>query len=112
VDPLARITPATVDVLRALLAESSPSWGLLVVKRTGRPAGSVYPILERLERSGWVTSAWEDDPARPGPRRRLYELTHDGADAAQAVVAGFGSRVRSQAPNAGVARVRRAGAVT
>lgn len=98
--PLSRVTPATVDVLNALLNGEAPVWGLLVVKQTSRPAGSVYPILERLEGSGWVTSAWEDDSERTGPRRRLYELTSDGAAAAREVVATAESRSR-----AGVARV-------
>jgi DNA-binding PadR family transcriptional regulator len=83
--PLSRITPATVDVLVCLLADES-TWGLQVIKLTQRPAGSVYPILERLERAGWVESEWEDAPERPGPRRRLYRLTADGAVAARRTV--------------------------
>lgn len=93
--PLARITPATVDVLRVLLEEES-LWGMLVIKRTARPAGSVYPILERLEGAGWVASTWEPDTERSGPRRRLYELTLDGAAAAQATVASFDEAGRSE----------------
>ena len=81
-EPLGRVTAATLDVLRALVRSEAPVWGLRLVKITGRPSGSVYPILDRLERSGWVRSAWEDDPTRSGPRRRLYELTSDGASAA------------------------------
>ena len=90
--PLARITPATVDVLSVLDANDGPCWGLLVIKSSGRPAGSVYPILERLESSGWVSSSWEADDSRPGPRRRYYELTDDGAPAARAAIAAFASR--------------------
>jgi DNA-binding IclR family transcriptional regulator len=82
VERLERITGATVDVLRALRAAPGPQWGLLIIKATGRPAGSVYPILERLEQRGWVVSSWEDDKARSGPRRRLYRFTPDGAEAA------------------------------
>lgn len=85
--PLSRITAATADVLRALLDAEGATWGMLVIKATGRPAGSVYPILERLEGAGWVTSAWEADTERSGPRRRLYELTTDGAEAAPAAIA-------------------------
>jgi len=83
--PLSRITPATVDVLECLLAGDS-TWGLQIIKLSGRPAGSVYPILERLERAGWVDSEWEDDAERPGPRRRMYSLTSDGAVAARTAV--------------------------
>jgi DNA-binding PadR family transcriptional regulator len=84
--PLERATPATADVLEAMLNAGEPIWGLRIVKAIGRPAGSVYPILERLEGLGWATSFWDDDADRPGPRRRLYQL-EDGARAlAQAVV--------------------------
>lgn len=85
-EPLGRMTPATADVLDALLHASDPAWGLRIVKATGRPAGSVYPILEKLERLGWVTSRWDDDAARPGPRRRLYVLTDGATASAQSVV--------------------------
>lgn len=105
-EPLARITPATVDVLSVLSQSLEPCWGLLVIKSSGRPAGSVYPILERLERSGWVTSNWEDDPTRVGPRRRYYELTADGAVAARAAIGRFAAqRAASTAPVISSARV-------
>lgn len=84
--PLSRITPATVDVLAALQESSEPVWGLAIIKTSGRQAGTVYPVLERLERSGWVTSTWADEPDRPGPRRRYYQLTEDGARAARPLV--------------------------
>ncbi len=88
-EPLTRLTPATGDVLSVLLADPAPVWGLAVVKASNRPAGSVYPILERLERLGWVSSEWDTDDARTGPRRRYYTLTADGRVAAIAAVAGL-----------------------
>ncbi|OOB91106.1 PadR family transcriptional regulator [Rathayibacter sp. VKM Ac-2630] len=96
--PLARLTPATVDVLRVLLDDGASVWGMLVIKRTGRPAGSVYPILERLEGAGWVASSWEPDTDRSGPRRRLYELTGDGAQAARSAVERFDAAALAKAP--------------
>lgn len=92
-EALTRLTPATADVLAALLDAAEPTWGLRIVRAAGRPTGSVYPILERLERAGWLSSVWEDDPERTGPRRRLYELTADGAVAAREAV----TRVRRSA---------------
>lgn len=86
-EPLNRITDATVDVLAALLDASGAIWGLALVKASGRPAGSVYPILERLERSGWVESEWEQDASRPGPRRRYYTLSEGAAVAARHAIA-------------------------
>lgn len=99
-----RVTGATVDVLRELLAAADPVWGLVVIKATGRKPGTVYPIFERLESAGWVESRWEEDSARPGPRRRYYRLTDDGRVAAVQTVAVFDARATS-------ARARTAGAL-
>lgn len=107
--PLSRITPATVDVLEALIGASEPVWGLRIVTGTGRPAGSVYPILERLETMEWAISEWEVDANRSGPRRRLYRLTPDGLAAARAAVDAHAVRMqrrraRRQEPASGHGR--------
>ncbi|MFC8846043.1 MULTISPECIES: PadR family transcriptional regulator [unclassified Micromonospora] len=86
-EPLGRIGKATVDVLAVLLDSDQPRWGLEIIKLTGRPSGSVYPLLDRLERADWVTSRWDDDSDRRGPRRRMYQLTADGATEARRVCA-------------------------
>jgi hypothetical protein len=95
--PLSRITAATIDVLAVLDAPEKPVWGLLVIKQSGRPAGTVYPILERLETACWVTSSWEADDARSGPRRRYYELTDEGSAAAKAALDMFAAARRARA---------------
>lgn len=92
---LARLTPATIDVLRVLASPGSPTWGLQIIKQSGRPAGSVYPILDRLERLEWVSSEWELDDSRTGPRRRFYKLSAQGAPAAAAAIARFEAIVAS-----------------
>ena len=99
-EPLRRITVPTVDVLTALLESEDPVWGLVVIKATGRLAGTVYPILERLERQGWVRSRWDEHNDRSGPRRRLYEFTAEGRVAAQRLVdeARAAARSRSSQP--------------
>lgn len=79
-------------MLRALLDSHGPVWGLALVKASGRPAGSVYPILERLERAGWLASEWEQDASRPGPRRRYYTLSDDGAAASRQAIASRSTR--------------------
>ena len=38
--------------------------------------GSLYPALERLQRSGWLTSKWGTSPT--GRRARYYTLTASG----------------------------------
>jgi DNA-binding PadR family transcriptional regulator len=97
-EPLGRIGGATVDVLEVLLDSDRPRWGLEIIKVTGRPSGSVYPLLDRLEHAGWVTSHWDDDSTRRGPRRRMYRLTADGAAEARRVVARAGARQPSWRP--------------
>ena len=84
-EKLERIGKATVDVLGVLLEAKDPLWGLAIIKATGRPSGSVYPMLERLEQAGWIASSWEDEGVRRGPRRRLYALTKEGAAEAKKV---------------------------
>lgn len=50
--------------------------------------GTLYKALGRLEEFGLLTSRWED-PAEGGrPRRRLYQLTPAGRQAAQSATAG------------------------
>jgi DNA-binding PadR family transcriptional regulator len=38
-------------------------------------AGTLYPILHKLEKEGWVKCVWEDQTGR---RRKWYELTVAG----------------------------------
>jgi PadR family transcriptional regulator PadR len=46
--------------------------------------GTLYKALSRLEEFGVLTSRWEDAAAAEGrPRRRLYELTTQGAHVAE-----------------------------
>jgi DNA-binding PadR family transcriptional regulator len=50
--------------------------------------GTLYKALGRLEERGLLASRWEDPAAAEGrPRRRLYELTGQGAQVAERVAA-------------------------
>lgn len=83
------MTWLTLRVLGVLLDDpASDHYGLDLAKRAGTKIGSVYPILLRLERAGWLTSHKEAiDPAGAGrPRRRLYRLTTIGAQAARQAI--------------------------
>ena len=75
-----RLSAAAVSVLRAIA--DGVEYGFDVIDRTGLPSGTVYPALSRLERDGYVRSAWEDREAahRDGrPARRYYRITAPGS---------------------------------
>jgi DNA-binding PadR family transcriptional regulator len=77
---LPRVTAATLDVLEVLLDhDDGQLYGLKIAKMIGRPTGSVFPILARLEQLGWVTSKWETaEQSASGSRRRFYRLSGEG----------------------------------
>ena len=70
------------SVLQALV--DGARYGFDVIDRTGLPSGTVYPALSRLERDGYVTSAWESARTpmpKAGRRRRYYRVTAPGVRA-------------------------------
>ena len=88
--PRPRLTTPVLKVMAALLADpGAERYGLQLMQDTGLPSGTLYPILVRLERAGWVESRWEEaDPVAEGrPNRRYYRLTAEGAVAARDEVA-------------------------
>jgi PadR family transcriptional regulator PadR len=55
--------------------------------------GTLYKALGRLEEFGLLSSRWEDAEAADGrPRRRLYELTGEGARVAERARADFSTQ--------------------
>lgn len=80
------MTTALAGVLQAFLADpEGERYGLDIMQATGLPSGTVYPILTRLQRAGWLAAHWEEiDPAAVGrPARRWYRLTPEGLPAAR-----------------------------
>lgn len=85
-----RITVPVAKVLAALLADpGAECYGLDLMKVTGLPSGTLYPVLHRLQSAGWLDAHWEAiDPAAEGrPARRYYRLTPEGAVAARRALA-------------------------
>ena len=61
--------------------------------------GTLYKALGRLEDFGLLTSRWEDAGAAEGrPRRRLYELTGEGAHVAGKAVSKKAERATGRSP--------------
>jgi PadR family transcriptional regulator, regulatory protein PadR len=84
-----QMTVQTQAVLSVLLGDPlGEHYGLEIANTAGLASGSLYPILARLERAGWVTSDWEEVNERQAgrPRRRYYKLTPNGAALAEQVL--------------------------
>jgi DNA-binding PadR family transcriptional regulator len=84
-----RVTAGVAKVLAAFLEDpTSDRYGLDLMKTTGMPSGTLYPILARLRKAGWVRAEWEaPDPDASRPARRYYRLTPHGVTAARQGVA-------------------------
>jgi PadR family transcriptional regulator, regulatory protein PadR len=77
-----RLSITAVCVLKAIA--DGYQYGFEMIDQTGLPSGTVYPTLGRLERDGFVKSAWEnelDAHAEGRPARRYYKLTAPGVKA-------------------------------
>jgi PadR family transcriptional regulator PadR len=63
----------------------TPAYGLELASTLGQDRylfsseGTLYPLLARLRKQGWVSTTWRESSG--GPPRRYYELTADGATA-------------------------------
>ena len=80
-----RITTTVAEILGAFLEDpTAERYGFELIRATKQPSGTLYPILVRLEKAGWVEAHWEEVAADAGrPARRYYRLTTDGAVAAR-----------------------------
>jgi PadR family transcriptional regulator, regulatory protein PadR len=88
-----RLSHQILRVLRLFTGDPTLSLaGSDIAKETGMLSGTIYPILMRLEKAGWLSSQWENlDPRDAGrPRRRLYRLTGLGYNKSQAAFAALG----------------------
>ncbi len=105
------LLPLEIEILEAALAmrrsgqASFHGFGLAQTMReqTGSRSltghGTLYKALSRLEDFGLLSSRWEDPAAAEGrPRRRLYELTREGASVADRPAAGNADRATRRLP--------------
>jgi len=75
-----------LDLLVLSILRAGPAHGYAIIlelaKRSGGAfnieAGTIYPVLHRLEQAGLVSGAWD---APRGRRRRLYTITDEGRHA-------------------------------
>jgi DNA-binding PadR family transcriptional regulator len=76
-----RLSGPTLKLLKLMLEKPRLGRsGAEISKLLNVGSGTLYPLLQRLENAGWLTSEWEKvEPAMAGrPRRRFYKLTGYG----------------------------------
>jgi DNA-binding PadR family transcriptional regulator len=86
------ISTASAKVLATFLEEpQQEQYGFRLMRVTGVKSGTLYPLLDRLERIGWIKGYDEaiDEQAERRPRRRLYRLTSTGVRDARVAVEAF-----------------------
>jgi PadR family transcriptional regulator, regulatory protein PadR len=72
----------TLEFCVLALVEREDRYGNELVRRLGdepnlaASEGTIYPLLSRLRRVGWLDSKWAESPS--GPPRRYYALTAAG----------------------------------
>lgn len=98
------MTIPVAKVLAALLAElDEQRYGLDLMRLTGLPSGTLYPVLHRLSAAGWLDADWEAiDPVAAGrPARRYYRLTAVGVTQARQALADLRAAIPDARPSWG-----------
>ncbi|GAB3150122.1 PadR family transcriptional regulator [Microbacterium neimengense] len=80
----AQLTRAVLPLLTLQLIDARESYGYELVERLAAlgldaSTGLVYPVLNRMERDGWVTTTSKPSPS--GPPRKYFSLTAAGVSA-------------------------------
>jgi PadR family transcriptional regulator, regulatory protein PadR len=100
IQPLA-LTPKMAAVIKIFLEDPlQPRYGFVLMRRTGQPSGTLYPILAKLERAGWLIGGKEDiDPHAEGrPPRRNYRIAGAAVAVARTQLAALSEQYRPPAP--------------
>lgn len=104
------LSPKMADVIKAFLEDPSKEWyGMELMRATHQPSGTMYPILAKFERNGWLSRGKESiDPTVEGrPARQFYRITGAAVKAAHLQLAELSERYRP--PVAVHSRLRTAG---
>jgi PadR family transcriptional regulator PadR len=79
---LSQFRKGVVELAILALLHGGEAYGGQIVERLALypglaiSAGTVYPLLSRLKKSGLIESAWRESPV--GPPRKYYSLTAAG----------------------------------
>jgi PadR family transcriptional regulator PadR len=93
-NPLTQLRRGVLEFCVLALLGQEEVYGFDLVRRLSEvdglvtSEGTIYPLLSRLRRDGWVSTTWQESEA--GPPRRYYAITQAGRHA----LAGFSSEWR------------------
>lgn len=79
------------------LIEQGPCYGYQIVTRLAESPqlaageGTIYPLMRRLKKDGWVETFWQESAA--GPPRQYYQLAEPGRRALAAMRSEWGALV-------------------
>lgn len=80
--PLSQLRRGVLEYCVLSLLVGEDRYGFDLVRRLGEvdgmvtSEGTIYPLLSRLRREGWVTTRWAE--SETGPPRRYYGITPAG----------------------------------
>lgn len=104
-----RSSIATLQVLRSFFDDlHGERYGQELMAAAALKAGTLYPILTRLELDGWIRSRWEDidEVVQRRRRRRYYRLTEAGERQARALLTQYATLLMPP-PSRALAGIRR-----
>jgi DNA-binding PadR family transcriptional regulator len=97
-----QMSTALERVLRAFLADpAAPRYGYDLMKVASLKSGTLYPMLNRLEGQGLLTSGWETPQQAWERPRRYYRLTGEGIEVARLELAKLSTGSRRAPARAG-----------
>jgi DNA-binding PadR family transcriptional regulator len=76
-----KLTKGLLDLIVLQFLETEPMHGYQIITTIRKSFGvylgpsTIYPLLNTLEKKGYIKSKWNMDNERP---RKVYELTNDG----------------------------------
>lgn len=80
-------------------------YGYDLSRETALKSGTLYPILMRLNKRGWLETRWTA-PESPGrPPRHMYRLTAEGLHSAREFVTAKTGRLQGRRAAYGASRV-------
>ncbi len=93
-NPITQLRRGVLEFCVLSLLRDEARYGFDLVRRLGEvdgmvtSEGTIYPLLSRLRRDGWVDTSWQESDS--GPPRRYYAISAAG----QRALAGFTSEWR------------------